>query len=73
MALEICSALRGVYTFHLLTAVIWLGLEGNGASLLTNNQSFDGINATKATSTEQPMDLVTSPTEEPTNFTLGTP
>ena len=69
MALEICRALRGVYTFHLLTAVIWLGLEGNGAGLLTNNQSFDGI---KATSTEQPMDLVTSPTEELNNDTLGT-
>lgn len=72
MALEICRALRGVYTFHLLTAVIWLGLEGNRAGLLTNNQSFDGINATKATSTAQPMDSATSSTEEPNNDTLGT-
>ena len=39
---------------------------------MTNSQSFDGVNTTKATTTEQPKDLVTGSTEVPNNYTLGT-
>lgn len=66
MSLVIFRVFHGVYTFHWLTTVIWLGLQG------TNSESFDGVNATNATTTEQPKDLVTNPTTEAYNYTLGT-
>lgn len=72
MTLEICRAFHGVYTFHSLIVVTWLGLQGKGAGHMANSQSFDVVNATKATATEQPKEMVTSPTEEPYNYTLGT-
>lgn len=64
MSLVICRVFHGVYTFHWLTTVIWLGLQG------TNSESFGGVNATNATTTMQPKDLVTNPTTEAYNYTL---
>lgn len=72
IALEICCVFRGVNKLYLLIAITWLGLQGIGAGLLTSSKSIDDAHATKATMTEQPKDLVTSPTKEPYNSSLGT-
>lgn len=48
-------------------------MQGNGAGLVTNSKSLDGINTTTTSASEQPKDLVTTQTEEPAyNDTLGT-
>lgn len=72
MILANCRVFHGVYTFHFLIGITWLALQGKGAGVETNSQLFDGVNSTKASTTEQPKELLADPTKDPDNFTLGT-
>lgn len=72
---EVRRVFHGVYFSHILIAIIWLGMQGIGDGLVANSKRFDGINATKASASQQPTELLatTTPTKEPAyNNTLGT-
>ena len=63
---------HGVYTFHSLLAITWLALQGKGAGVEpTTDQLFGDINSTKASTTEQPKELLADPTKDTDNFTLA--
>ncbi|XP_078360137.1 neuronal acetylcholine receptor subunit alpha-3-like isoform X1 [Oculina patagonica] len=64
---EVRRVFHGVYFSHILIAIIWLGMQGIGDGLVANSKRFDGINATKASASQQPTELLatTTPTKEP--------
>ena len=67
--------LEAVRTSHLLIAIIWLGIQGNGAGLITDSKGFDGINSTTSTTptSELQKDMVNSAAKADVyNGTLGT-
>ena len=71
---EVRRVFHGVFLSHFLIAIIWLGMQGKGYGLVTDSESFDGINNTTSTSVrERPKELATTPKKAPTyNDTLGT-
>jgi len=72
MILANCRVCHGVYTFHFLLAITWLALQGKGAGVEpTTDQLFDVIKSTKASTTEQPKELLADTTKDTDNFTLA--
>lgn len=72
MILANCRVFHGVHTFHFLLAITWLALQGKGAGVEpTTDELFDDINSTKASTTEQPKELLADPTKDTDNFTLA--
>lgn len=72
MILANCRVFHGVYTFHFLLAITWLTLQGKGIGVEpTTDQLFDDINSTKASTTEQPKELLADPTKDTDNFALA--
>ena len=72
MTRQTCRLFHDVFTLHCLTALMWLGVQGNGAVLTTNSSSFDGVNTTKAATTQSSEQSDLRPTKDSNNFTLGT-
>ena len=64
---------HGVYiALTWITAVMWIALQGAGAAKSTGSTSSAEINTTKTPTTWKPKEMVTAPSEEPANETLGT-